>query len=102
MDLSRRRLSEMFLVLKAVRRIVDETHDLAARALQDAADDRARLDDWRDGEPAARAFCRRVVNERETLAREIESIRFALDNLYILPRTRNLGRKARGAKKTLP
>lgn len=105
------RLDDVFTVLKVVRRGVDATHDLAERAIQNAAADRALADRWVAGcdapnvgsEPGViHALCLRLIDERETLAQELECIRRDLDNAGIVPRTRNLGEAARGTVTPAP
>jgi len=97
------RLDELFHVLKVIRRSVDETHDLAERAIQHAATDRALAEQLHDaargGEwgSAFHTLCLRLIDERETLAKELERIRSDLDHVGIEPRTKNVGAGARGA-----
>jgi len=92
------RRDDCFHVLKVVRRIVDETHE-SIEAAAETERDRALVDEWRDGIAVARlhSTCHLLISERETLAKALERIGVALDQVGIEPRTRNLGPGARGA-----
>src|SRR5437588_6525533 len=81
------RLDDLFHVLKTIRRIVDNTHVLAERVIQETAKNRAHADEWlhgartnarRSGPTCLHDLCRRVIDERELLAKELESILSAL------------------------
>lgn len=83
---------------KIIRRAVDETHELAERAIQGAAADRAQADDCiagaqSSGPTALHALCLRLIDERDVLAKQLEGIRLDVD--YLEPRTRNVRRSAR-------
>lgn len=109
-------MAALFLVLKKARQSVDEAHAIAARAIQDGADDRTHATAlardpfaWNRGDSTnginleeLQRLCIRAIEERAELATVLENIRRDLEHVNIVPRTRNVGQKARGAKKTLP
>ena len=122
------RRHEVFHILKVISRNLHKTNDTVARVIADTAADRARADELlRDPEIAGtppmapdvgpvegllvslhqavlnlqelHTLCRRLIDERETLARELESIGRDLVNVGIAPRTCNLGRSSRGRER---
>jgi hypothetical protein len=95
--MSSARLAELFRCLKLIRRIVDTTHDVAERAIRETANVRTLVDEI--GPPTSEALILRLVDERETLAKQLESIRQELELVNITPRTQNLGKGARGSTK---
>lgn len=107
------RSDEAFHVLKVIRREVDETQDVIARGSHETANDRALADDCiaaargepstrgaRSGATALHTLCRRVIDDREKLAAALEHIRLAIAGADLPPRTRNLGKGARGTDAT--
>lgn len=78
------RQDDVFHTLKVIRRIVEETHALAVRAIEDGA--RTRDEGYLD----------QLIDERARLATALEGIRLAIAAAAIEPRTRNLGEGARG------
>lgn len=91
------RLWKLFHVLKVIRRTVDETHDLAARAIEEK-----QLQTWKSmSTQELYALHVRAFDERARFAEQLETIRAALNNVDITPtpRTANLGIGARPSRR---
>jgi 5'-deoxynucleotidase YfbR-like HD superfamily hydrolase len=81
-------LIKLDAALKAIGRIVDEKEDLIERAIRNAATDRVRMNVIATHEAVENvkelhASYVRLIDERETLAKALESIRGELENLGI-------------------
>jgi hypothetical protein len=94
--MSSKRLTEVFTVLRVIRRGVDETHEVAARAISNAAADRTLAEHLIGGTRGVHhrvdptgldALCRRLIDEREMLATKLEDIRAALADVNIRSRS---------------
>ena len=94
--MSSERVAAVFDVLKKIRRIVDATHELAAQAIEEKRTLRIHLVDEL-GPPTSRGstLLLRVIDERATLATQLEEIRRKLELVHIKLRTENLGEDAR-------
>jgi hypothetical protein len=115
--MSKKRLHDLFHVLKVIRHIVDLAQEATDAAIEHAARDRTFLNVLRpdllseeatqvtDLESFVRtiaesitqlqSICHLLISERETLGKALESIRGALESVDIAPRTRNAGKQAR-------
>jgi hypothetical protein len=108
-----KRCDEALSVIRRVRRIVDgSTDDHAEEAIKEAADHRIVADELRTAGKLneLHRFCREMIDRRELLAKSfletwatdvprLERIRrvLAFAGVALTPRTRNLGKGARGA-----
>lgn len=105
-----RRVEDAFTILKKIRGALDDSHVLVARVLQEAAGDRMKADELltfsdvnavfefliQSGPQKFHALCLALLEDRERLARQLETIRNDLKRADLPPRRDNQGESGRG------